>query len=220
MLPVAAIRLVTICSMLVLSTAGVIFGYRFVRADLASEVYRERLSELSAAYQDLALEYNRAVARTAIAELVVENRTLSVRIRNDAGVVETIETRFDPAGEIYVDYAVVDGRLWIRRVFDELTAPSEGLVLDPSLGAVDWESEQAAYGKAIYRSLTEGRWVVSVTGSGALGLVRADPETEHALSRAPSIEEFETIADDADAAVTEIDAGEVIGRLLGRSRDE
>lgn len=215
MLPALAIRMITTASLVTVTAAGVFFGYRFVRADLASDVYRERLTELSGAYQDLAQEYNRAVSRTAVAELVVEDGALSVRIRTDAGVIEEIPTSFDPAGEIYVDYAVVDGRLWIRRVFDELTAPRDGLVLDPVMGDVDWEGEGAAYGKAVYRSLSEGRWVVSVTGSGALGLVRAGTGTPGLLARAPAIEDFETIADDADARVTEIGAGEVLGRLLG-----
>ena len=57
-------------------------------------------------------------------------------------------------------------RVLIRRIFDEWTPPSLGLVIDGSLGTVDWEAEGVRLGKAVYRSLQPGRWTVSVSGAG------------------------------------------------------
>ena len=113
-------------------------------------------------------------------ELVVEDGKLAVAIRDAGGAIRTIETPFDPSREIYVDFVVLDGRLWIRRVFDDRTPPEQGVLIDPALAQIDWSEEQAAYGKATYRALAPGRWVVSVTGDGSLGLTRA------ARGRAPA----------------------------------
>jgi hypothetical protein len=108
-----------------------------------------------------------------VTELVVEDGRLSVAIRDAGGAIRTIETPFDPSREIYVDFVVLDGRLWIRRVFDDRTPPEQGVLVDPALAEIDWSEERAAYGKATYRALGPGRWIVSVTGDGSLGLARS-----------------------------------------------
>ena len=66
-----------------------------------------------------------------------------------------IPTALGPAAEIYVDYVVRDGRLWIRRVFDSETPPATAVVVDPALADIEWSAEGEAYGKAAYRALGE-----------------------------------------------------------------
>ncbi len=192
-------------------------GYRFFRADVAARVYRERLAQLAADYESLRATYNEAVRRTAVTELVVRGSTLSVRIRSDLGVIEEIHTPFDPRREVYVDYAVIDGRLWIRRVFDDRTAPGVGLLIDPRLASIDWDDSEggrALYGKAVYRRLEEGRWVVSVTGDGSLGLARAGEADDVTLASAPRIRDYEQMRAELDARIEAIGMGEVWRRLV------
>jgi hypothetical protein len=123
-----------------------------------------------------------------VTELRVEDGALSVVIRDATGTERTIDTPYDPSREIYVDFAILDGRLWIRRVFDASTPPEEGLVIDPGLAEVDWSLDPESHGKAAYRSLEEGRWVVSVSGDGSLGLARPEPGDTPALSPPPAIQ--------------------------------
>ncbi len=194
----------------VLCGAGVL-GYRYVRADIAAEVYRERLEALSADYAALRDGYNQLAQRTAITELVVENGTLGVRVRSALGVLKEIETPFDPDNEVYVDFVVLDGRVWIRRVFDAKTPPSEAMVIDPGLAWIDWNAPGAAYGKAVYRRLDEGSWVVSVSGAGVLGLAKADDSLT--LEHAPAIRDMTPI-DEQPEPGTGVGMGEVLRRLV------
>lgn len=183
-------------------------GYRFVRAGAAAEVYRQRLVDLSESYDALRDTYNESVRRSAVTELLVKDGSLSVRVRAPDGQVREVPTPYDPRGEIYVDFVVVDGRLWIRRVFDAQTPPAQGVVIDPALGAVAWNENAAQVGKAVYRALDEGRWIVSVTGQGALGLVRA-PGGATDLVRAPDVKDYEAVAAEADDEVGRIGLGEM-----------
>ncbi len=150
--------------------AAALLAYHLTRAGITESVYRSRLEDVAGRYESLRTQYNDAVRRTAITELVVEQNHLTVRIRNAAGVIREIPTDYDPRHEIYIDYAIIDGRLWIRRVFDALTPPSQGLIIEPELAGIDWDGHRATFGKAVYRSLEEGRWVVVVSGDGSLGL--------------------------------------------------
>lgn len=180
-------------------------GMRLARAQVAAHIYQERLEDLSAQYQTLRSQYNEAVKRTAVTELIVEEGELSVRVRTAEGIERTIETDFDPAGEIYVDYVVLNGRLWIRRLFDAKTAPWRGLVIDPMLEGINWDDPRFAVGKAVYRSLDEGRWIVSVTGAGALGLARASADEETPLAAVPDIRDYHEVQREITTAVEEID---------------
>jgi hypothetical protein len=195
-------------------TAGGLLGYRLMRADIAAEVYRERLEALAGDYEAVRGEYNRAVRRTAVNELVVRDGRVFVRVRTVAGTVSEIETPFDPAREIYVDYVVVDGRLWLRRVFDSATAPGAGLVIDPAMADIDWQSPAAKEGKAVYRRLSEGRWVVTVTGDGSLGLARADGAEEIPLALAPEVKDYDQMEKEARTQIERIGAGEVWRRMV------
>ena len=110
----------TITGFAVIAAVGLVsvVGMRFAKSDAANEVYQSRLRDLSTDYESLATQYNQAVRQTAITELVVKDRSITVQIRTIEGTAETIETSCDADKEIYVDFALIEGRLWIRRVFD------------------------------------------------------------------------------------------------------
>ena len=201
--------------LLVLSVVGAVAAFRLIEATLAADVYRERLAQLATDYETLLGSYNAAVRRTAVTELVVEGDTLSVVIRTADGELQVLTTPFDPSQEIYVDYVVSNGRLWIRRIFDESTPPGEGMVIDPRFVDVDWTADEASHGKAAYRSLGEGRWVVDVTGDGSLGLARREPDDTPTLSPPPEIRRFEPVEDEVAGRLGSIGAGEAL-RALAR----
>ena len=202
-------RIASILFVVLLGIGGV-GAYRLVEARVAADLYRARLSELAGDYDRLRDQYEEAIRRTAVTELQVREGDLSVVIRTAAGEHRSIATPYVPAGEIYVDYAVVDGRLWIRRVFDAATAPEDALLIDPSLREIDWQADGAAHGKAAYRSLGEGRWVVSVTGSGALGLARAEGAEPIALVTAPPIRRYDPIEREVRDVMSHFELSEVL----------
>ena len=136
------------------------------------EVTRQRLAALEGEHETLRERYNQVVRRTAVTELRVEPDHVQVVVRRVDGATQVIDTPYRPDRELYVDYAVIGGRVWIRRLFDDQTPPNRGTLIDSSLCDIDWERDDAAVGKAVYRRLTPGRWVVSVTGDGSLGLTR------------------------------------------------
>lgn len=208
-------RFMGVSAALGLTTIGGFFGYRFVRSDIEADVYRERVRALAMEYEALRSSYNEAVRRTAVTELIVKDRRLTVRVRSAAGVLREIGTPFDPYDEVYVDYVVVDGRLWIRRVFDASTPAASGLVIDPVADGVDWDDPKALRGNAVYRRLDEGRWIVTVTGDGSLGLMRAVSNEPVELATAPPVREYEEILKEADARIDQIGAGEVWRRMVG-----
>lgn len=180
----------------------------------AAEVYRERLRAMAAEHRQLVEQYNQAVRRTAVTELRVTGGRLDVVIRTLDGLEGIIATPFDPAGEIYVDFVVRDGRLWIRRVFDASTPPARGVLIDPDLLAVDWDAPGARFGKAIYRSLSEGRWIVSVSGDGSLTLAKAVGDAPVLLTPAPPVHEFAEIERQVDRQIDAIRTGQLLRRLL------
>jgi hypothetical protein len=202
---------------IVITAAGVcvlgFIGYRIVRSDLAASVYRQRLSGLTKDYEQLKTSYNEAVKRTAVSELVVNKGKLSVRIRDVAGTVKEIPTDCDPAREVFVDYVLVDSRLWIRRVFDSHTAPEKAVVIDPQLAHIDFNDPKVAHGKAIYRTLGEGRWVISVSGDGSLTLAKAQGETE--LASAPVVKDYGALEHETDREAEAIGPKDVWNYLTG-----
>lgn len=210
-------RLYTISvALIVLAAAGM--GYRLVRTTYEAEIYRDRLGTLSEDYETLRGQYNQAIKRTAVTELLVEDGRLQVTIRDATGELRCVPTPFDPSKEVYVDYVIMDGRLWIRRVFDENTPPSEALVIDPKWAEIEWDSAGAAVGKAVYRSLAEGRWTITVTGDGSLGLARQDGKTDApALETAPPVREFGPVEEQVDQALRDVSVDEVVKRVVGGS---
>ncbi|MEQ9096283.1 MAG: hypothetical protein RIE32_08480 [Phycisphaerales bacterium] len=185
------------------------------RADLRADIYRDRLAEVARDYTALVEQFNSAVAQAAVTELVVEDGAMSVRVRSRRGVETVIPTPYDPQREIYVDYVVIGGRLWIRRVFDDRTPPTEGIVIDPELVDVDWDEPGAQVGKAVYRSLGEGVWQVNVTGQGALGLVRVEDGQRRPLIEAPEVLEFDTIEAKVREETERVSFGDLLRKAFG-----
>lgn len=199
----------------VVTLGALVMGYRLVRSDIAAEIYRERLRSLADSYDQLRRTYNDAVKKTAVTELIVREGRLSVAVRTVEGVRQVIDTPFDPSNEVFVDYIVLDGRLWIRRVFDSHTPPASGVVIDPVLERINWQAPGLAVGKAVYRRLDEGRWVVTVTGDGSLGLARQDePDPASPLSPPPAIQDYPQVEAEADRQIDRISTLDVLQRFV------
>lgn len=194
---------------------GAYLGYQWTESRVAVNVYKHRLASLSGEYETLRHRYNHAVRKTAVTELIVKEGKLSLAIRTVDGIERTIATPFNPAREIYCDYVLLDGRLWIRRLYDSATPPSQGLLIDDTLADVDWTDPAARYGNAVYRSLDEGRWIVTVTGDGSLGLAKADPSDPVDLQHAPPVRDYEEMQEQINAEVDDIGPGDVIKHLMG-----
>jgi len=189
-------------------------AYRLIRTDIIADVYRDRLAALGRDYESLRHHYNEAVKQTAVTELVVEKGRLSVIVRTIEGVRQTIETPFDPYSEIFVDYLVLDGRLWIRRVFDSQTPPDQGIVIDPHLQWVDWDAPGLAYGKAVYRRLEEGRWVVTMTGNGSLGLIKQTDKASTELAVPPPIQDYPPIEQEIADGIGRVGIADMLKKLI------
>lgn len=207
-------RLISTSLTIAVTGGAALLAYQYLRAGAAADIYRTRLTQLATQYEDLRTTYNEAVQKTAVTELAVQGGKLSVRVVTETGLLREVPTPYDPSGEIYVDYIVRDGRLWIRRVFDAQTPPSQGVVIDPLLEAVAWGAGEAEVGKAVYRALDEGRWVVSVTGSGSLGLVKVGDDADVKLAKTPKVADYTTVTVEADRDVQSIGPAEVWDRLV------
>lgn len=190
-------------------------GLRFARADAANSVYQSRLRDLSTEYETLRAQYNTAVRQTAVTELVVKDRSVSVQVRTIEGTLESIETSADADKEVYVDFALIDGRLWIRRVFDSDTPPSQASIINPKLADIDWDRENAVVGQAVYRKLGEGRWVVNTSGDGALALTRVPEDQIVNLSPPPEIGGFDEIESQVDEEIDRVSWRDVLSAVLG-----
>lgn len=190
-------------------------GLRFAKADAANAVYKSRLQDLSSEYETLRGQYNTAVRQTAVTELVVKDRTVTVQVRTIEGAVETIETRANPDKEIYVDFALLEGRLWIRRVFDADTPPSRANLINPKLANIDWDQESSLVGQAVYRRLGEGRWVVNTSGDGALALTKVPEDQIINLSPPPEIGDFDEIQSEVSDTIDKVSWRDVFAAVLG-----
>lgn len=206
-------RIVSVLLVVMLAGVGWL-GFQLVQARVAADIYRDRLVELAQSYEQLRGQYNEAVLKTAVTELLVNEGQVDVTIRTAEGVIETIPTPFNPERELYVDYVVLNDRLWIRRVFDGETAPREGVVIDPALVHVDWRAEGASHGKAAYRQLEPGRWVVTVTGDGSLGLARRGTGETIALSGPPPVRDYPQIEESISQELTNLGPADVFRKLI------
>ena len=107
-----------------LAACVVVSGFFWLREEVTSQIYRNKLESMAAEYAELADRYNHAVRQSAITELEVTVDSVAVLIRTIDGEVKRIATPFNPREEIFVDYLVGNGRIWIRRVFfDVLISP-------------------------------------------------------------------------------------------------
>ncbi|MEM6750519.1 MAG: hypothetical protein AAF612_08615 [Planctomycetota bacterium] len=200
LLPIAAV------AGLGLSTGG--------RAAVEAEVYKDRLRETNARYRDLAGRYTKVVKRSAVTELDVSSESIDVIFRTPHGEVRRVATPYRPGDEVYVDFALLDGRLMIRRVFENRTAPADGVVLDEALRELDWDGQGIVRGQAVSSVVTEGRWVVSTTGNGALDIALVGPLERSELVSAPLVEPGEPLEDQPLTDPESIGVFEVVRRLL------
>lgn len=175
----------------VVGCAVVLLGFFLLRNQIVTAIYRDKVTTMAAEYATLAEQYNLAVQQTAVTELEVGEGRLSVRIRTLDGRVQMIPTPFDPRREIYVDYLVGDGRIWIRRIFDQATAPERAQVIDPIWADVDWDRPGLSHGQAIYRALEPGIWTIQVSGNGSLSLERRNRSAPEQLVASPPVRAFE-----------------------------
>lgn len=188
----------------ILTLAIVFGGYFWMRQEITSRIYREKLELLAVQYAALAEHYNTAVRQSAITELEVTADSVTVLIRTVDGSIRRIPTPFNPRQELYVDYIVGNGRIWIRRVFDESTPPGNAVVIDPVWEKVDWQSSSLSYGKAVYRTLVPGIWAISVSGNGALSLEQVERSQVARLQPSPEIRTYEEMKIALDAEVQAI----------------
>jgi hypothetical protein len=207
----------TITGLAVLGAASIVgfVGLRFAKADAANSVYQSRLRALTTDYESLRTQYNTAVRQTAVTELVVKDRSVTVQVRTIEGDVETIQTSADADKEVYVDFALIEGRLWIRRVFDADTPPSQATIINPKLAQVDWAAENALVGQAVYRQLGEGRWVVNASGDGALALTRVPVDQIVNLSPPPEIGAYEEIQSQVDEEIEKVSWRDILAAVMG-----
>ncbi len=196
----------TITSVAILSAVAItsIVGLKIAKAEAANSVYQDRIRDLSTNYESLAAQYNQAVRQTAVTELVVKDRKITVQIRTIEGEQETIQTPCNADKEIYGDFALIAGRLWIRRVFDADTPPSQATVINPKLANVDWDSEGALVGQAVYRQLDEGRWIVNAAGDGALALTKVPDDQIINLSPPPTVKAYEEIQSEVNERIDKV----------------
>jgi len=206
-------KLLITAALVILASAAAGVGYMLAEQKITNSIYRDRLQEIAGEYDSLRDRYNEAVRRTAVTELIVKNQKLSIRVSTAEGTVRTVDLPYDPANEIHCDYLVSGGRLWIRRIYDEFTAPSQGTVINPDISNVDWSSPSVKQGNTVYRALTDGRWLVTVTGEGSLGLAKVDDEVEHRLIDRPPVRDYEQIEREINAEVERIGIGDVLGQL-------
>ncbi len=206
----------TITSLAILSAVAItaVVGLKIAKAEAANQVYQERIADLSHDYESLAAQYNQAVRQTAVTELVVKDRKITVQIRTIEGEQETIQTPCNADKEIYVDFALIAGRLWIRRVFDADTPPSQATIINPKLADVDWDSDGALVGQAVYRRLDEGRWVVNASGDGALALTKVPEDQIVNLSPPPSIKSYEEVQSQVDEQLESITWRDVLASVF------
>jgi len=190
-------------------------GYAVLRGRVVESVYQEKLDALVREYESLRVRYNDAVKQTAVTELVVEGESVDVVVRGVDGLIREIETDLDPDQEVHVDFVVKEGRLFIRRVYDDETAPASGIVIDPELVGVDWDDPDVARGLTVYRGeLAPGRWVVSTTGNGALDLVSVPESTEVELRAAPPVRSYDAVEEEVDESLRRVSAPDVLRRGL------
>lgn len=206
----------TVTALAVVGATAVVatIGLRFAKADAANAVYKSRLQDLSGEYESLRAQYNTAVRQTAVTELVVEGRRVSVQVRTIEGAVETIETDADAGNEIYVDFALIEGRLWIRRVFDADTPPSRATLINPALASIDWDRQGALVGQAVYRQLGEGRWVVNTSGDGALALTRVPEDQIVNLAPPPEIGDFDEVQSEVREQVEKVSWRDIFASVM------
>ncbi len=206
---------ISLLTLIILLLVAGVSGYLWMRSRIVMGLYKNKLVRISDDYRTLQKAYNQAVRETAVTELLVSRDKISVVVRTVEGVVRTVDTPFRAGQDLYVDYVLLNNRLWIRRVFDDATPPANGVVIDPQLADIDWDMQDVSYGKAIYKRLNEGRWIVSVTGNGSLGLKRCSEAVPVNLHATPAVRTYEEIQEDLQQNITTVNVRDVFRAFLG-----
>ena len=166
--------------------------WQWGKAAVARDAYRVRLADLETKHNQLVNDYNLAIRRSAVCEVLQKGGKLTVRVRTDDGQTEEIPLAFDPVHEIHFDFVCLDGRLHMRRVYDDQTAPAAGTLIQSKLAQVDWSAHADDRGLVLYRPLVEeGRYALKVSGNGALTLEKMDDQEISRLEQAPKLRRFE-----------------------------
>ena len=205
-------RMLVAVALLACASVALTMQYQSMRSGIEADIYRQRLEALARDYATLRSTFNEAVRRTAVTELVVREGKLSVRVRTATGVEQEVATPFDPSTDIYVNYIVANGRLWVRSIYDRATGPEGEMVIDPALGQIEWSDED--YGLAVYRPLSEGRWIISITGGGSMGLKRLPLEDDPPeLAATPPVRDYDEMQEEIDAQVGSISIRDIWKRI-------
>ncbi len=190
-------------------------GYQWAKASVAQDIYRDRLSHLQQDYQQLATQYNQAVTPRPVTELLVEEGIVCLAVRKGDGQVVRIPTTFNVRlNRVYVDYLLVDQRLMIFRAFEFNTVnavpPDKVVTIDPALLDLEGDLERVPFGKSLScRNLPDGRYLISVTGDGSLGLKPVSADEPIQLTTHPPIKEFAPVDEQAHDEVESITFGDV-----------
>ncbi len=207
-----------ILSFICVTGLAMLLGYNFARSNIAADLYRDRLREAVRENEAMRQTFNEVVKKTVVTELTVdEDGSVCVVFVSSDNTERIVPTPFKMGAEVYVDFIVRDGRLFLRRVFDEHTKPREALFIDSDLQTVDWKSMGSPRGSATYAQLNEkGRWVVNVTGNGALELKKADDNAKREpLVAMPKVKDYDQIEKELNTKVDEISPGDVVKSLFG-----
>ncbi len=201
-----------------LAVAATTALFQLTKNQIAADIWRDRTRQLVDENQQLADRYNRAVRYSAVTELLVSEDSIEVVLRTPEGVLKTIPTDFDPSNEIHIDLILRNGRAWFRQVLEEPRRDGKGpLFIDPRLTEIDWTDPEVLQGQRVYHGgLTPGRWVVSVSGHGAMRLTRVDDEdASYELVHAPEVHDFAEIERDASNKLNEVSHRDVLSRIFG-----
>jgi hypothetical protein len=212
------LRKLGVVAFILLTGLAVWLAYRYAQAMFAEDLYRQRISALVKDYESLRSSFNAAVKKTAVTELLVnDDGSICVVFVNMDGSEVVQPTKFRMGSEVFVDFVVIDGRLFLRRVFDENTKPSEALVINPELQKVEWQSGKIAGGSAPYTQINKtGRWVVNVNGTGALEIRHTDEKAPRTpLVATPAVKDFSTVDKELDAQLEQITAADVLKSIFG-----
>ena len=195
---------------LLLVLAGlVVVGWRMGQTTAKAKWYRAELAALTEHHQQLrndhmalAKQYNQAITHTAVTEVVVKDGQLSIALMGLTGELDRVDLPFNAREEIFFDFVVVDGRLMPRRVFELNKQPVQ---LDEKLAHINWH-DAATKGLAVYRAFPmDGRWKVSISGNGALGLSPVSPGERLELHPAPQLDAFAPADYEADGKPSKLE---------------
>jgi len=206
---------------LVALALAAVAGYRWARATVAQEIYRNRLVALENDYRQLTQQYNQAITPRPVTEILVEDGRVCVVVRKGDELVR-VPTHFDiRKNEVYVDYILADQRLLIRRVFEfnkvNAVPPDKVVYIDKDLLEVDWDPDRIPYGKSLSFSKREdGRYIISVTGDGSLGLKQVSSSTEVDLESVPRVKDYPPIEEAAHKEIDAIGVADVWRYLIDR----